>query len=343
MLRRACVALLCLLLVPALGGRAWAAVPSDPPRQGPYLASISYETWKDSRRAGREVPVKLYRPQGAPGPWPVVIISHGLGDSRDSLGYLARFLCSHGYYVAAMQHYGSDMSLGEDTNRLVAAWRLWRAAREPRNYLLRAGDLAFVLQQLSQREHQRGPCKNNIDLNNVAMMGHSMGALTTLLAVGQLFATDVGLRSLRDPVPKAFIVFSPPVSQDHREFARAYNSIGLPGLHVSGGQDEARLGLTPAEERRVPFDHIILADQYLLWLNDADHRTPLGYPPGPDRPEREARYHQLILMACRGFLDAYLREDPAALTWIRGPKMFRAVNGDGAWETKRGRGSLQLK
>ncbi|MCF8043716.1 MAG: hypothetical protein K9K65_07375 [Desulfarculaceae bacterium] len=334
--RRACLSLLCLLLVLAAGGRAWAAAPSDPPQAGPYLASISYETWNDARRA-RKVPVKIYRPLGAPGPWPVVLISHGLGDSRDALGYIARFLCSHGYYVTAMQHYGSDMSLGADTNRLFAAWRLWRAARNPRNYLLRAGDLAFVLQKLSLRDYQAGPWQNNIDLNNVAVMGHSMGALTALLAAGQMFSTDVGLRSLRDPVPRAFIVFSPPVSQDQRNFSRAYNSINLPGLHVSGGQDEARLGVTPAEERRVPFDNIIRADQYLLWLDQADHRTPLGYPPGPDRPPHEARYHQLILMACQGFLDAYLRGEPTALAWIRGPVMFGAVKGDGIWETHQGR------
>ena len=341
MVQRTCLALLCLLLVLATGARARAAAPSDPPQAGPYLASISYETWKDSRRAGREVPVKLYRPQGALGPWPVVVISHGLGDSRDALGYIARFLCSHGYYVAAMQHYGSDMSLGEGTNPLFAAWRLWRAGREPRNYLLRAGDLAFVLQKLSLRDHQAGPCKNNLDLNDVAVMGHSMGALTALLAAGQLFTTDVGLRSLRDPVPKAFVVFSPPVSQEQRNFARVYGGINLPGLHVSGGEDEARLGVTPAGERRVPFDNITGADQYLLWLSQADHRTPLGHAPGPNRPPHEARYHQLILMACQGFMDAYLRDDPAALAWIRGPVMFGAVKGVGIWETKRGREKLK--
>ena len=208
-----------------------------------------------------------------------------------------------------MQHYGSDMSLGADTNRLFAAWYLWRAGRNPRQYLLRAGDLAFVLQQLSQRDHRPGPWQNHLDLDNVAVVGHSMGAMTALLAAGQLFYTDIGPRSLSDPVPRAFIAFSPPVSQDHRDFARTYGAINLPGLSVSGGQDEARLGVTPAKERRVPFDNIARSDQYLLWLDQADHRTPLGYPPGPDRPKREARYHQLIFMACQGFLEAYLRHD----------------------------------
>lgn len=335
--RRACLAMLCLLVMLSAGGRAWAAAPGEPPQARPYLTAISYETWRDSRRAGREVPVKLYRPQGAQGPCPVVLISHGLGDSRDAMGYLARFLCSHGYYVAAMQHYGSDMCLGEDTNRLFAAWRLWRAARNPRNYLLRAGDLAFVLEQLSQRNHRPGPWQDKLDLDNVAVMGHSMGALTALLAAGQVFFTDVGVRSLHDPVPRAFIVFSPPVSQDQRNFTRTYGSINLPGLHISGGQDEARMGVTPAGERRVPFDHSIRRYQYLLWLDQADHRTPLGYPPGPERPPREARYHQLILMACRGFLDAYLKNDAAAMAWLKSPAMSLAVRGDGAWESRQGR------
>lgn len=337
---RARLALLCLSLLLGAAAPAWAQAPSDPPQAGPYLTAISYENWKDSRRA-RDVPVKLYRPQGAPGPWPVLIISHGLGDSRDALGHLARFMSSHGYCAVAIQHFGSDMSLGEDTNLLFAAWNLWRAARNPRNYQLRAGDLAFVLQQLSMRDHQPGPWQNNLDLDNVAVVGHSMGALTALLAAGQVFFTDAGPRSLGDPVPRAFIVFSPPVPQDQRNFSRIYGSINLPGLHVSGGQDEARLGSTPAKERRVPFDHAIRADQYLLWLDQGDHRTPLGYPPGPERPGREARYHQLILMACQGFLDAYLKNDAAALAWLRGPAMFRAVQGDGAWEARRGRENSQ--
>lgn len=333
--RRPCLALLCLLLVLSAGGRAWAAVPSDPPQAGPYLTAISYENWKDAHRA-RDVPVKLYRPQGAPGPWPVIIISHGLGDSRDALGYLARFMSTHGYCAVAIQHYGSDMSLSENTNWLFAAFKLWRAARNPRNYMLRAGDLAFVLQRLSARDHQPGVWQGNLDLDNVAVVGHSMGAFTALLAAGQTFYTDAGPRRLSDPVPRAFIVFSPPVPQDQRNFARTYGDISLPGLHVSGGRDEARLGSTPAKERRVPFDNIVHGDQYLLWLEQADHRTPLGYPPGEGRPPREARYHQLTLMACQGFLDAYLKHDAAARAWLKGPAMFRAVKGDGVWETHQG-------
>lgn len=329
-------ALLGLLLWLAASGAAGAAAPPNPPAPGPYLPAISYQTWQDPSRAGREVPVKLYRPMGAPGPWPVVLISHGLGDSRDTLGYLARYLCSHGYYLAAMQHQGSDMSLGEGTNRLVAAWRLWRASRQPRNYLLRAQDLAFVLAELSQRDRRPGPWRHHLDLARVAVMGHSMGALTALYAAGQVFSGAAEPRSLRHPALRAFIALSPPVPPDQEDHARAYAGMDLPGLYITGGEDEAFIGSTQAHERRLPFEHSLRRDQYLLWLHQADHRTPLGYPAGGDRPPCEALYHQLIRMACQGFLDAYLRKDAAALAWLRGPAMARAVNGEGSWEARPG-------
>ena len=71
--RLGCLLLLAALLAPL--APALAQPPSDPPQAGAYLAAISYETWRDKRRAGREVPVKLYRPQGAPGHWPVIVKS----------------------------------------------------------------------------------------------------------------------------------------------------------------------------------------------------------------------------------------------------------------------------
>ncbi len=325
---RPIIAALLLVLLPA-AALAWSP-PADPPAPGPWPATVSHVQWQDPAR-DRVVPVKLYRPRGAPGPWPVVLLSHGLGGSRNIMGYWARHLATRGYAVVAPQHLGSDITLSHKDNLLAAYWALWRAGRDPNNYVLRAGDLSFCLNRLAVLNREPGPWQGRLDLANLAVAGHSMGALSALIAAGQDFGFG---GALREPLFKAFVALSPPVPTS-REPKDMYRPIALPGLHISGSRDVARLGATPAHRRRAPFDHIVRADQYLLWLEGGDHRSPLGYPAGPERPEHEARFHQLILLASDAFLDAYLRGEKAARAWLQGPALARAAAGAAGWEWRR--------
>ena len=118
------------------------------------------------------------------------------------------------------------------------------------------------------------------------------------------------------------------------DIGRAYANIALPGLHLSGSLDETRLGVTKADQRRIPYDRIRLADQYLLFFDGADHRSFLGHPAGPGRPERDPRFQELIKLSTTAFLDAYLKKDPTALAWLQGTGMKKALGADGAWELK---------
>lgn len=49
-------------------------------RPGPRQVAVARYTWEDTKRQ-REVPVKIYYPASGPGPFPVVLVSHGLGGS----------------------------------------------------------------------------------------------------------------------------------------------------------------------------------------------------------------------------------------------------------------------
>ncbi|MCF8033830.1 MAG: hypothetical protein K9K66_17440 [Desulfarculaceae bacterium] len=327
---RLVASLLLLLLLAPLPARAWSP-PLDPPQPGPWPVIQSHEKWQDQARR-RGVPVKLYRPDGAPGPWPVMLFSHGLGDNREAMTYIARHLAGHGYAAITLQHAGSDGDVGGN-NLFSTFWALWQAGRDPENYRLRAGDLSFALNRLAVLNRGPGPWQGRLDLARAGVAGHSMGALSALIAAGQDFG---GGGMLREPLFRAFVALSPPVPAE-ADPKVMYGPIALPGLHISGGQDEARLGTTPAARRRVPFDHIRRADQYLLWLRQGDHRTPLGRSVGPDRPADEARYHQLILMAVSAFADAYVRGEPAARAWLQGPALKKAVNGVADWEWRAAR------
>src|SRR4051812_40026410 len=94
-------AMLLLTLVAAVGQ-------GEVPKAGPYAVETFTLDWKDAKRKDREVPVRLYVPQKAKGPRPVVIFSHGLGGSRDNAAYLGKHWASHGFVCVYVQHRGSD-------------------------------------------------------------------------------------------------------------------------------------------------------------------------------------------------------------------------------------------
>jgi predicted dienelactone hydrolase len=78
---------------------------------GPHTVLVRTGIWIDSDRSDRAVPWKLYVPEAATAPAPVVVWSHGLGGSRDGGEYLGRHLASHGYAAFHVQHAGSDIEV----------------------------------------------------------------------------------------------------------------------------------------------------------------------------------------------------------------------------------------
>src|SRR5688500_19026128 len=87
----------------------------EPPAQ----VEIRRAELRDEKR-DRVVPVKYYIPKAPTAspdggatvaPRPLVLLSHGLGGTREVAGYLGQYLAQRGYVVAAVQHPGSDDSV----------------------------------------------------------------------------------------------------------------------------------------------------------------------------------------------------------------------------------------
>ena len=92
----------------SLGGcLAAAPAPGAPPSA--TLPEPERAVWRDAAR-GRDVPVLVRAPAGD-GPAATVLISHGLGGSRDGLGYLGRALAQAGFLAIHLQHPGTDDGL----------------------------------------------------------------------------------------------------------------------------------------------------------------------------------------------------------------------------------------
>lgn len=106
----------------------------------------------------------------APGPFPLVVFSHGSGGVRVQSTFLTVYLASHGYVVAAPDHAGNTLKdLIEDGS--LDAGRLTQSLVD------RPLDVRVVLDEVIAR--------HDVDEAKIGVAGHSFGAVTALRAAGQ--------------------------------------------------------------------------------------------------------------------------------------------------------------
>jgi len=327
---RSRIRLLAALLLLALAGPHALAAEAKPykPDPGPHKVTVQPYDWHDAKR-DRDVPAKIYYPSEGQGHWPVVIVSHGLGGSRDGLVYLGRHWASHGYVSVHIQHLGSDTAVWKGKKDWLAAMR--GAVADVRNAIVRPGDVRFAIDEVTRMHEGDGPLAGRLDLERVGMAGHSFGAWTTLAVAGQLAA---GRRPLfRDGRVKAAIPLSPSPAPPHQRH-KAYGQIRIPLLHMTGTLDTSPVRDTKAIERRIPFDRIMLAEQYLITFKGGDHMVFSGTRWQPAPNDKDPVFHSLILQSTTAFLDAYLRGDEAARRWLAEGGFEAVLGEDGVFEQK---------
>lgn len=308
--RPLCSVALSIAVAFAWGAGGCAAAGPPPAAVAQAAVVVSRGEWIDPARDGRIVPYKLYMPVGA-GPFPVVIHSHGLGGSRETSTYILEAVAAAGFAVVAIQHPGSDTSILPAGNlQRVTAADLKMAPGAAAN---RFADLPFVVKELD-RMNAEGVLKGRLDMNRLGMSGHSFGALSTLVAVGQSLG-GVATPELREPRIVAAIVYSPNRPRN-AEAGPALAGISTPMLHFTGTEDSSPIDLEKTPwERTIPFQTITGADQFLVYLTGGDHRVFSGRrlvarQLKPSDPE----HMRLIVENTVLFWRAYLQGDPAALS-----------------------------
>jgi pimeloyl-ACP methyl ester carboxylesterase len=262
------------------------------PVAGSHAVQQSSVIWHDAAR-DRDVPVRIYLPADVANP-PVVVFSHGIGEDRDSYVWLGRAWASHGYASIHVTHAGTDKA------KLREGYlKLYRATKDPRNWIDRPRDVSFVLDQLAQ--HAAGAPR--VDLERVAVAGHSAGAFTALAITG--LRAGEGDVTLADPRVKVAIALSMP--KMNVVPPGGYDSLRAPTLHMTGTCDGSLIYRTRPADRRVPFEATHASRQYLITLNGVNHNTFSNV---------EDPHHARIAALTTAFLDAWLLGDPAARSWL---------------------------
>lgn len=289
--------------------------------------------WTDSARE-RVVPVKIYSPRDEPGPFPIVIFSHGLGSSRDVYGYLGRHWAGRGYVSIHLQHAGSDIAVWEKFPVSQRMDLLRHAASLPENFINRPKDVSFAIDELTRLNESDAQWEGRFDLNRIGVAGHSFGAFTALASVGEIFfGPDGNEISLSDSRIKAALAMSPPVFPDETQREIAYTQIKVPCFHMTGTKDDSPIGETKASERRIPFERISGANQYLVTFRGGDHFIFSGRWRDQGGGENDAMFQEIIARSSTAFWDAYLKNDAAAMKWLR-EEFARELKDKGIFEWK---------
>lgn len=298
--------------------------------KGPYAAATAELILRDDQRKV-DIPIHVRYPRDAVKPVPLVVFSHGMGGSFDAFESLTKHWASHGYVVILPTHADSvrRQQRGDGAEIL----------RDPKGYrrrvdpLGRVADVRRILDSLDEIESRVTGLKlagghGLIDREHMVIAGHSAGAMTTQLAVGvkARFGLSRELRDCGDPRFDAAIVISGQGTTSHLFTRDSWAEVKKPMLVITGSKDTSPASDETPESRRHPYGYAPPGEKYLLYIEGATHSSYQGNDRQAQIAQR-LRYEsgtadlQLVGDAVAAqtlaFLDAYLRDDTAALTYLK--------------------------
>jgi predicted dienelactone hydrolase len=233
-----------------------------------------------------EIPFYFFVPKltsAKSAPIPAIVIYPGLISNREPLLYLAEHLASYGFAVVLTV---SPNSSAEQLDKLIIG--ATSEIAPPKSFIERPQDITAVLNYL-----EKSPQANNINWQNVGMVGHSFGGYAALALVSDaqiqfadlteacqgkykwnasllLQCVALGLPNqtdkLGDPRIKAVIAVNPVTS--HVLGKQNLSKITVP-IAIVGSSDDT---FAPAvSEQIVPFTWLTAQNRYLVLLNKAGH------------------------------------------------------------------------
>jgi len=278
----------------------------------------------------RRYPVDVYLPQATELPSPVIVISHGLAEDRNTFAYLAQHLVSYGFAVAVLDH---PVSNSQQIQQFLEGFAGPPQATE---FINRPLDVKYLLDEL-QRLAKSDSRFQGLNLQQVGLIGHSLGGYTALGLGGavldfeeirkdcnpnsslnlsvflQCRATEITPNNyqIQDSRVKAVFVMNP---LNSTVFGRkGISQIKVPVMIVGASQDI----FTPiVPEQIFPFTWLSSRDKYLVMIENGSHFTVAVDPPPSDRvipvpegllgPDRTDAYNYMKALSV-AFFQVHLR------------------------------------
>jgi predicted dienelactone hydrolase len=281
----------------------------------------------------------IYIPDNLTEPAPIIIISHGFGDVKESFTFLAEHLASYGFIVILPDHVGSDLAYRKEyldgrLNTLLS----------PVEFVNRPQEISFLIDRLEELSVESDEWAAIADVSRIGVVGDSLGATTSLALAGAEinyarlvdacdqenlifnFALYLQCRArflppqnynLRDPRVKAVVAAHPLGGGMYGP--EGFSQIEVPLLMVSGSND---IVSTVVTEQIHPYVWLQNAPKYLAMLQEGTH---FSSKPGRDNAEgifkllagehRDVgtRYYKILSVA---FWNAHLRDQEEFLPYL---------------------------
>ncbi len=277
----------------------------------------------------RDLPVRVLYPEG-PGPFPVIVFSHGAGGSPRTHDSLTRFWATHGFVVLAPGHADGAAAGASDPAKQGFREPRGDAVHDPKGWENRARDLAFVAAATAAVEARVAALQGKLDEAHVGVGGQSYGAFSAMLLAGA--TVDVSKRekakSFSDPIPKAYLLLSPPGRGQQGLTEESWASVQAPLMVVTGTRDPG-VKNQDASWRLDAYQLSPPGGKYALFIEGASHfsLTGLAAEPGATLPhvagkkaltaDEEVAVFKDVKIASLAFWEAYLKGDANAMTFLK--------------------------
>lgn len=298
---------------------------------------------------GKEIEALVRYPDDV-GNYPIVIFSHGSFSNKETFDVASEHWASHGYVVIHPNHAdarsgtggmgrsrfgrehesgGSDEERNNGTNTDNQAKRRgaglviggFGGATSNAARVERIKDITSVLDSLDQVETQIPMLKGRLNQDAIAVVGHSYGAYVAQCHGGVKTLVNGKLENLSDPRVKCVIPISAQgQSESYGLTAESWTDAITPAMHITGTRDRSapdRPGgkFGDVSTKVIPFERSPRGGKYLLVIEGATH-VSFGGKIGRLRGGVDAV--GLTKSVSLAFLDAYLKQDVDAKSWLNG-------------------------
>ncbi|KAF3890832.1 alpha/beta hydrolase [Tolypothrix bouteillei VB521301] len=245
----------------------------------------------DDKSRDRQFEADLYLPQTPTktqnaSAFPVIVISHGVAEDKETFAYVAQHLASYGFAVAVIEHPGSDAKKFQQYFAGLAG------PPQPQELINRPLDVKFLLDELERLSTSDPILKGQLNLQQVGAIGHSLGGYTSLALSGatidfeqvrkdcnpnrslnlsvflqcRAYQLPAANYPIQDQRIKAVMALNPLCSTILGQ--RGLSQIKVPVMLVGGSQDI----FTPAVPEQIrPFTWLQTQNKYLVLMENATH------------------------------------------------------------------------
>jgi predicted dienelactone hydrolase len=259
-------------------------------------------------------------PDETEAPYPLVVFSHGFGLNPAWYNTLLEHYASYGFVVLAPQHTDPDWS------------ESWEAAID------RPRDIERLLDYAEDLGAPTGEMAELIDMERIAVVGHSFGGYTALAVGGAQYDLEAFERHYADLAaaedPNAWILM--PFSGKAADLAARANLDSVPEGLWPSFRDSRVDAIVPISSDAFLFDEAGLAGitiPVMAMGGTADTGAPYEWGTRPSYDYAASKEKSLV--GFEGAEHMFITTTCESMPWIEGTPFYEMTCSDPAWEKER--------